>query len=157
MNSKDHFSLHQFFIEHYEVIFQVLGIILLVMILSYILSVVYKRFHPKFVKSQRFWDDALMASSYKPLQIAIWLSGLAFVILVASNYADAFAWVTPFRKVSLVLLLYSHHRYKLPKQNSALCSPYADTKKICLTFSKRTSTACYCKWQASIIILYFCI
>lgn len=98
------FSLHEFFLKNYEIIFKVLGSLIFIVILSYVLMKVYKKLHPKFVRSKRFWDDALIRALYSPLQLAIWFNGAAFILRIATQNIKFFDWIESFRKIGLVLI-----------------------------------------------------
>ena len=82
------YYLHNLIIENYKIFFEVLIILTFLLILSYIISIAFKKIHPKFESSKRVWDDALMIAIYKPLKIAIWFAGLLFIIPIVIKIFD---------------------------------------------------------------------
>jgi len=77
-------------------------------LIDYLITIIFKRLHPKLVASHRIWDDALLIGLYNPLKIAAWVFGLSLILPVFGKifgiaYAK-FHFIDLFRRVGVILL-----------------------------------------------------
>jgi len=102
------YYLHNLIITHYAVIFQILIIIVFLFLLDFIITIAFKRIHPKFESSKRVWDDALIIAVYKPLKVGIWLVGLSYIIPIIGNIFNKdlkiLLLIEPLKKIGIIVL-----------------------------------------------------
>ncbi|MBN2479454.1 MAG: mechanosensitive ion channel [Parachlamydiales bacterium] len=102
---KDKFVIRDFILLNYVVILKTVAVLILVSIFTYLLSIIYKKMHPRFVKSKRFWDDALIFGLYRPFIFAIWLYAVSLAFFLYPLDEKAYVIISEIRSVGLVLLV----------------------------------------------------
>ncbi len=100
------FSIKDFVIQNYAVFLKIAGIVLLAVAISYVISQIYKKMHPKFLGSKRFWDDALLIAIYRPLQLTVWFVSIIGIILLAVTDKAEIQWIDKFRTITLIVILF---------------------------------------------------
>lgn len=88
---------------------KIFGIVLSTIILTLIEKALFHHIYPKVQASSRIWDDAFVFALHFPLKVAIWLSGLTFLVAVVEQtfmsieiFEDL--WFSNFRKIGTFLL-----------------------------------------------------
>jgi MscS family membrane protein len=100
--------LKNFFLENYVGIIIILLVIFLTIIINYLVTVLFRKSHPRLKRSHRVWDDALILALYTPIKYGILINGFSWAIIIAvsySKYSSIYDFIDPVRKIATILLL----------------------------------------------------
>jgi len=88
-------------------IIQVFAVIFMALLVDLVQKRITSRLYEKLIKTDNFWDDALLDSIRIPASVLIWLIGLTFAgeILRRESEAVIFDAVEPIREVGVVFIL----------------------------------------------------
>ncbi len=101
----DHFF--NFLPKSYAWVVTAFFIILCTLIIAYIERRIFKKLHPKLLRTQKFYDDAILDALHLPLQCLIWLVGLTFAAEVSGRLTQnplIESMVKPVRDIGIILL-----------------------------------------------------
>ncbi len=86
---------------------QVFVVVFLVLLFNFILQLLLKRLHSKLLKTETPWDDAVVDALRRPLNLLVWIVGIAFAAEIVRIETDAaiFTAVAPIRDVGVIATL----------------------------------------------------
>jgi MscS family membrane protein len=101
------FSLENDFLSSNIWIYQAFALIFLTLLLSYLVGKVFNRLENLAGDSSSLWDDVLLKSARKPVQILIWLLGISSAAKIAqvASHAVVFELIDPVRRVGIIVLI----------------------------------------------------
>jgi MscS family membrane protein len=85
-------------------IVQVFVVVLLVLLFNFVLRLALRRLHTRLKDTDNPWDDALVGALQRPLNLMVWIIGIAFAaeIVHAETGAAIFMAVGPIRDVGVI-------------------------------------------------------
>ena len=85
-------------------IIQVFAVVFLVLLFNLILRLLVKRLHRKLERTSNPWDDAVVGALQKPLNLLVWIVGIAFAAEIVRLETDAavFNAIGPLRDVGVI-------------------------------------------------------
>ena len=88
-------------------IVQVFVVVFLVLLFNLVLRVLLRRLHNKLKDTDNPWDDALVDALQRPLNLMVWVIGIAFAaeIVHAETEATIFKAIGPIRDVGVIACL----------------------------------------------------
>lgn len=88
-------------------VIQVFLVVLGTVVFNFFQKRLLERLHRKFEQTENLWDDLLVISAKRPLNLLIWLLGLAFAAEIVHYESDAaiFNAIDPIRDVGVIVIL----------------------------------------------------
>ncbi len=86
---------------------QVFIVVFVVLVANFVLARLLKRLHAQLKKTETPWDDALIGALRKPVQVLVWIVGIAFAaeIVQKSTGAVIFEAVRPIRDTGVIAMV----------------------------------------------------
>lgn len=63
-------------------------IIFATLVFNYVVSKVYKKLHPRLLRTERLWDDAVVEALYLPVKVLLWLLGFTYALAYIGHYVE---------------------------------------------------------------------
>ena len=88
-------------------VYQVFTVVFLTLLISYVVGLLFGRLCKFAEKSSNVWDDVLLESARKPVQLLIWLLGISWAARITqlANNAEIFELIDPVRRVGVIILI----------------------------------------------------
>jgi MscS family membrane protein len=86
---------------------QVFAVVFLVLLLNLAARILVRRLHVKLQANKTPWDDAVVDALQRPLNVLIWIVGVAFAadIVRAETDAPVFSAIAPLRDVGVIVVI----------------------------------------------------
>lgn len=94
-------------LSHNTWVYQVFTVVFLTLLTSYVVGLLFGRLCKFAEKSSNVWDDVLLESARKPVQLLIWLLGISWAARITqlANNAEIFELIDPVRRVGVIILI----------------------------------------------------
>ena len=94
-------------LSHNTWVYQVFTVVFLTLLISYVVGLLFGRLCKFAEKSSNVWDDVLLESARKPVQLLIWLLGISWAARITqlANNAEIFELIDPVRRVGVIILI----------------------------------------------------
>jgi MscS family membrane protein len=94
-------------LSHNTWVYQVFTVVFLTLLISYVVGLLFGRLCKFAEKSSNVWDDVLLESARKPVQLLIWLLGISWAARITqlANNTEIFELIDPVRRVGVIILI----------------------------------------------------